>query len=263
MPNINLFPIPTFTGIEPYHFLYDNLPISTIAIREDVISDAVDRNTEILNFSAGSRLDLTARLNQSLTANGNLIASEVDNTLHNIGHHTDGSYNSIDYVRMELSERQKLNLIQNEANKLTIEFESISNAVYFPNGNIKFNNSNSLEWIVTSPNNITAELKFPIEAAHQHYYAVTPTSTYLVPDYRNYTTGLSKPIIENSLRVFINGVQIYSDIENYRPSYEPNTTNTWVSNKFTVNVDLIGFYLEYALSPYDVIKIDFDVSLIP
>ena len=85
MPNINLFQIPTFTGIEPYHFLYDNLPISTIAIREDIISDAVDRNTEILNFSAGSRLDLAARLNQSLTDNGNLIISEVDNALHNIG----------------------------------------------------------------------------------------------------------------------------------------------------------------------------------
>jgi hypothetical protein len=50
MPNINTIPIPTFTGIEPYHFLFDNLPISAIASREEMISDATDLNTEILNI---------------------------------------------------------------------------------------------------------------------------------------------------------------------------------------------------------------------
>jgi hypothetical protein len=262
MPNINTIPIPTFTGIEPYHFLFDNLPISAIASREEMISDATDLNTEILNFSAGSRIDLAARLNQSLTANGNLITSEVDNALHNIGHHTDGSYNGVDYVRMELSERQKLSLIQGEANYLSFEVETISNAVFFPSGILKLNNSDSLEWIVTGPNNITAELKFPKESAHRHYYGVTPSSKYLIPDYTNFTTGLSKPIVEGSLRVQINGVQIYSDTSNYRPSYDPNNFSTWVSNSFTVENDLIGFYLDMPLSPYDKIKIDFDVYLI-
>lgn len=263
MPNINTIPIPTFTGIEPYHFLFDNLPISAIANREQMISDATDQNTLILDFAAGSRIDLAARLNQSLTANGNLITSEVDTTLHNIGYHTDGSYNDVDYVRMELAERQKLSLIQEEANNLTFEVETISNAIFFPSGNLKLNNSQTLEWIVTGPNNITAELKFPTEAAHEHYYGVTPSSKYLIPDYTSFTTGLSSPIIDGSLRVYINGVQIYSDISNYRPSYDPNGIATWTSNTFTVDNDLISFYLDSALSPYDVIKINFNLALVP
>ena len=262
MPNINTIPIPTFTGIEPYHFLYDNLPLEAISIREEVINDAVDQNTQILNFAAGTRIDLAARLNQSLTLNGNLITSEVDDSLHNIGYHTDGSYLGIDYVRMLLSERQKLSLVEDEANKLTLEVQTISNAVYFPSGNITLDSSNTLEWIVTAPNHLTAELKFPTDAIHRHYYGITPASKYLIPDYKNFTTGLSMPIMENSLRVYINGVQIYSDAFNFRPSYDPNSNGTWVSNKFTMDYDLIGFSLDKAISPYDLIKIDFDISLV-
>lgn len=262
MPNINLFPIPTYTGIEPYHFLYDNLPIQAINVREEIISDLVDQNTQIINFAAGSRVNFAARLDQSLNDDGSLKTVEIDNALHNIGYHMDGSYLGIDYVRMELAERQKLDLIQNEANKLTLEVETISNTVYFPDGNINLVHSNSLEWIVLAPNSITAELKFPKEAAHEHYYGVTPTPKYLIPDYQSFTTGLSKPIIDGSLRVFINGVQIYSDIFNFRPSFNPNTETTWVSNKYNMDLDLIGFYLDKPISPYDVIKIDFDVALI-
>ena len=263
MPNINTIPIPTFTGIEPYHFLFDNLPISAISVREDIINNAVDQNTFSINVACGSRASLGARLDQSLNPDGTLKTSEVNATLHNIGYHEDGSYLGTDYVRMELSERQKLGLIQDEANKLTLEFQTISNVIFFPDGNIKFENSDSVEWIVSGPNNVTAQLKFPREAAHQHYYGVTPSPKYLIPDYKNYTTGLSKPIGQGSLRVFINGVQIYSDITSNYPSYDPNNIKTWKSNYFTVENDGIGFSLNLALTAFDIIKIDFDVPLMP
>jgi hypothetical protein len=263
MPNINTIPIPTFTGIEPYHFLFDNLPISAIAVREEMINNAVELNSFAINSACGSRATLALRLEQSLNSDGTLKTNEVDATLHNIGYHEDGSYLGVDYVRMLLSERQKLDLIQDEANKLTVEFQTISNAIFFPDGNIKFENSESLEWIVSSPNHVTAQLKFPREAAHQHFYGVTPAPKYLIPDYKNFTTGLSKPIAKDSLRVFLNGVQIYSDISVNYPSYDPNTVKTWYPNYFTVENDGIGFYLNAALTAFDVIKIDFDIPLMP
>lgn len=264
MPNINKINVPSYEAIQPYHYIYDNLPIAALILRQDVLNNAVDFNTSVLENSIGSRVDLAARLNQSLDSYGDLKTSAVNNSLHNIGSHEDGNYDGIDYVRMQLSERQKLSQVQDGANffALQINVPAISNGVYFNNGILELNDSDSLKWRFSEPNNLTADLQFPIESAHQHYYGITPTPALLTPDYKNYTTGLSKPIMKNTLRVFINGVQIFSDFDVLVPPYNPNLkTLDWKKNKFTLNDDLITFKLLHSITENDIIKIDFDVSL--
>ena len=116
MPNINKINVPTYEAIQPYHYIYDNLPIAALILRQNVLNDAVDFNTNVLENSIGSRVDLSARLDQSLDSNGDLKTSAVDITLHNIGSHSDGIYDGISYVRMNIDERQKLAQIEDGAN---------------------------------------------------------------------------------------------------------------------------------------------------
>ena len=263
MPNINNINVPTYEAIQPYHYIYDNLPIAGLILRQNVLNDAVDFNTSVLENSIGSRVDLSARLNQSLDSNGDLKTSAVDITLHNIGSHSDGFYEGISYVRMKIDERQKLAQIQDGANffALQVNVPSISNGIYFGSGVLELNDSDSLKWRFSSPNQLTADLQFPLESAHQHFYGVTPSHSYLTPDYKTYTTGLSKPIMNDTLRVFINGVQIFSDYEVFVPAANPNANHNWKKNKFELDVDLITFKLLHSLTEYDIMKIDFDVSI--
>lgn len=263
MPNINNFPVPSYEALQPYHYIYDNLPIAALVKRQEILSDSVDFNTNVLENSIGSRVNLAARLNQSLTDNGDLKTSAVDFTFHNIGFHEDGSYDGVNYVRMKLDERQKLAQIKDGANylSLNINIPAISNGVFFDDGVLQLNDSPSLKWRFEQPNNLTADLNYPLESAHIHYYGVTPKSAFLNTDYKNYTTNLSKPIMNNTLRVFINGVQIFSDFEVFVPPANPNSNDKWHKNKFTLNNDLISFQLLNSLSQFDIIKIDFDVSL--
>ena len=263
MPNINNIPVPSYEALQPYHYIYDNLPLAALIKRQEIISDSVDFNTSVLENSIGSRINLAARLDQSLTPNGDLKTTAVDLSLHNIGSHEDGIFGGISYVRMKLDERQKLAQIQDGSNyfSININVPAISNGIFFETGVLQLNDSSSLKWRFEAPNNLTADLNYPLESAHIHYYGVTPKQVYLNPDYKNYSTGLSKPIMNNTLRVFINGVQIFSDFEVFVPSANPNTNDKWHKNKFSLNGDLISFQLLNSLSQYDIIKIDFDVSL--
>jgi hypothetical protein len=263
MPNINNITVPSYEALQPYHYIYDNLPIAALIKRQEVLNDAVDFNTSVLENSIGSRIDLSARLNQSLTNNGDLKPTAVDASLHNIGYHEDGIYNEISYIRMKLDERNKLAQIQEGANylSLNINIPTISNGVFFQTGILELKNSSSLKWRFDAPNNLTADLNYPLESAHIHYYGVTPKPAFLGSDYKNYTTSLSKQIMNNTLRVFINGVQIFSDFEVFVPPANPNANSSWHKNKFSLNNDLISFQLLNSISQYDIIKIDFDVSL--
>jgi len=263
MPNINNIPVPSYEAYQPYHWVYDNLPIAALIKRQDVLNDAVDFNTNILEGAIGSRVDLSARLDQSLTENGDLKTSAVDFSLHNIGYHQDGIYDGVEYVRMQLAERQKLAQITDGANYFAIQINvpAISNGVFFGDGILELNDSDSLKWRFSEPNNLTADLKYPLESAHLHYYAVTPKPANIQSDYRHYTTGIDKPIMNDTLRVYINGVQIFPDFIVHVPPADPNSKADWQKNKFFLNEDLISFRLLNSISPYDIIKIDFDVSL--
>ena len=52
-----------------------------------------------------------------------------------------------------------------------------------------------------------------------------------------------------------------SDYEVFFPAANPNVNHNWKKNKFTLDIDLITFRLLHPLTEYDIIKIDFDVSM--
>ena len=259
MPDIDLIPIPSYQPLQPYYWTYDNMPLEAINQREQIINNAVDANTEILRASIGSTGSLNVRLDQSLLPNGDLRAAKIDEALHNIGSHEDGSYDGVDYVRMTLSEREKLALIANEAKNVTLQVDLISEVVFFDNGPIIFENSSTISFTVNQPNRISADVTVGLQNAHRHFYQITPLSKNLTNDYINFITGLNVPYTQGSLRVYVNGTRLFSDISIYYAP--PVPTRIWLENKFTETVDGIGFYFDNQIKADDVIRIDFDLPL--
>jgi|LakMenE01Jun11ns_1017448.scaffolds.fasta_scaffold9957271_6 hypothetical protein len=260
MPDISIISVPSYQPLQPYYYQVDNLPINALVQRDDIINSAVDTNTAILESAIGNTGTLAARLDQSLEQNGNLKSNKINEALHNIGAHEDGMYNGTDYVRMELSERQKLELISDEATNLTIQVDQISKTVFFNNGPIVFKNSTTISFNVTEPNIISAEVAVGLQNAHRHFYGVEPPSANLSPDYTNYITGLNVPFEVGSLRVYINGVRIYNDGSLiYVPT--PLATNSYQLNGYIENDLRTGFTLDNAITSIDIIRIDFDLPL--
>jgi hypothetical protein len=130
MPDLNALPVPQYNSAQPYHWEYDNLPLKTLANRDELINGVVDTHSEILRNCAGTVGTLANRLNQSVEEDGNLKTTAVDDTSHNIAKHEDGSktvsgselsdYNNLGYigvvnpvpfVRMLEAERDKLSLV--------------------------------------------------------------------------------------------------------------------------------------------------------
>ncbi len=259
MPDIDLIPIPSYQPLQPYYWTYDNLPLEAINQREQIINNAVDTNSEILRASIGSAGSLNVRLDQSLLPNGDLRTDKINQALHNIGAHEDGQYDGVDYVRMTLSEREKLALIASEAKNITLQVDLISEVVFFSDGPVIFENSSTISFTVAQPNRISADVTVGLQNAHRHFYGIAPQSTALTPDYINYITGLNVSYTQGSLRVYINGTRIYSDTEVYYAPAIP--TRSWTVNKFTETTNGLGFYLSYAIKSDDIIRIDFDLPL--
>ena len=215
MPDISIIAVPSYQPLQPYFYQVDNLPINALVQRDEIINSAVDTNTSILESAIGTAGTLAARLDQSLEPNGNLKTTKINEALHNIGSHADGSYDGLDYVRMLLSEREKLALISDEATNVTIQVDQISQVAFFNSGSVVF---------------------------------------------KNYITGLNVPYEIGSLRVYINGVRIYSDGSLiYVPT--PLATSSYKLNGYTENDSRTGFVLDNAITANDIIRIDFDLPL--
>lgn len=260
MPQIDLIPVPLYDVLQPYHADYDNLPLRALMTRTQLVNFAVDINSQILRDAIGTAGTLSARLNQSIESSGNLKKQAVDDVLHSIGAHTDGVYAGTNYVRMKLSERDKLALIANEATNMELHFQILSNVVVFEQGPVKFEPSESISWSLTAPNRIRAELVFPLNSAHRHYYNVKPAAAQGPPDHKTYKTGISTPFSAGSLRVFINGVKMADDEEIYHPGNL--VSDPWKLNKFTPDADRKGFSLLNAITADDAIRIEFDIPLL-
>lgn len=265
MPNIDLISVPKYQASQPYHFSYDNLPLDALVQREDLINSAVDINSEILRQTIGTAGSLAARLNQSLEDNGDLKVSAVNNTMHNIGYHTDGAYDGVDYVRMLLSERQKLALVDDNATSLSFGVQEPSNITYISEGTVTVVPSTTIEWTLLPEQKLRADVTVGLTNAHMHYDNITPISLNPSPDYINYLTGLPTAFTEDSLKVYINGVRIFSDATIYVPTTDP--LSSWQLNSFTPIDDplssnyLKGFSLLNAITASDTIRIDFEVPL--
>lgn len=258
MPNIDSINPVLYTGDMPYHVDYDNLPLIRILARQDLINLAVDQYTAILKDAIGSAGSLSNRLSQSIHDNGDLKTVAINDALHNIGYHSDGQYSGIEYVRMKLDERNKLETIEEDANLLKLQVDN--NLI--DNGTVQLIDSDTVTWVYESSNKIKAEFAFPTSAAHQHYSGLTPVhSNIITPDYKNYkSTSLSTPYIDGSLKVYINGIRIFSDIDVYVYS-SGSPSGTWYATKFTPNYSAGTFVLSRTIASSDVIKIDFDISL--
>lgn len=284
MPDLNSLPVPNYAAGQPYHYEYDNLPLNTLAARDELINNAVDKMNSILQDTAGTQGTLANRLNQSIDADGDLRASAIDEALHNIAEHSDGSKtvsgaellvyqqlgigsggagypsisNPVPFVRMLEAERDKLALIADEATNLAIDVVTPSLTYSFgvtgmPQLNLV--DSTTIEWNYAGSNNIRADLKLSSSFAHRHYYDIEPpTANYLNFD----VNSVSTPYIEGSLRVYINGVRL-SSVDSV---YVPNSTHTAYSlNKFSPSHTTGEFTLDNAISASDIIRVDFDVAV--
>lgn len=282
MPDLNQLIVPQYSADQPYHWEYDNLPLKVLADRDDLINSEVNIHGNILRESSGSQGTLANRLNQSINEDGSLNADAIDEALHNIAEHTDGSktvtndelddyialgfpslINPVDFVRMLEAERAKLALIADEATNITISCETISNIVLFEDGPIELVQSDSIQWEVESPNKIKAILAVSTDFAHRHYYDITPvmepTDDTIPVLYKLYkVTSVSTPYIEDSLRVYINGIRINPTYDVYYPS---NPISSWQLNKFVADHENGLFTLENPITEDDIIQIDFDLSL--
>ena len=264
MPQINSIPEVTYEANQPYHYLYDNLPLQNILTRIGLVNIQVDANTDIIRGSCGTAGSLSNRLDVALKDSRDIKAGAVDKSLHNIGHHSDGTGpDGMNYVRMTSEERSKLSEIANGSNKLEIEIEdtlpTIGNLVPFLNGTLRIRNSPTIFFDFEAPDILKAHSIFPPDAAHRHQYDVIPA--YDIPSDPTYkifkTTSINTPFEEDSLRVYVNGFRLTGmgvDVPDYS---DPNAP--WIPTYVKSQDHMTGaFELNRELTNYDVIRIDFD-----
>lgn len=255
MPEISLIPQVLYTGNQPYHVHFDNLPLKNILARIDLVNAQVDINAGILRGSAGTVGNLANRLSVSIEQNGDLVVEAVDNALHNIAYHTDGEKDGIEYVRMTQDERDKLSLIESEANALNIEFELISTTSLFTTGTCRFIETDTVSYEFESPDKIKINTVFPAAAAHQHYYDVTPIhSIPSGPNYTDFETATS--FVDGSLVVYVNGIRLSSTDSIRVPDADDVDTWTLTTVDF-LDADAGEFSLNRALNSNDIIRIDY------
>lgn len=269
MPDISKITEVLYDGNQPYHVHYDNLPLKNILTRIDLVNAQVDINTDILRGCAGSVGTLSNRLSASIEENGKLKSSSVDESLHNIGYHSDGIYDGVEYVRMTKLERDKLQLIQSESNKIELEIEdSISSDtqvdhVVIYNGYVRLKSSDTIAFQFIAPDTIKAHSKFTLEAAHIHHNEVEPS--YVIPgqpDYQNFkTTSLNTAFREGSLKVYINGFKINSKYSTKILSGDlnPMVSENWIDIQISYQSPNEGLFgLSSPITSSDKILIDFE-----
>ncbi len=299
MPDLTKISVPKHQANQPYHWKYDNLPLEALERRDEVINNAVDEQSQILNDAAGTQNNLAVRLDQSIDEDGNLKSEAVDESLHNIAKHIDGVatvdseeldyYNStlgyaevanpVPFVRMLESERDKLSLMPSDATSLALEFCSDisctpSNIVLFNEGTLQFQSSSFITWEINNPapgeegvRSVKPVLNTSLQFAHRHYYDIGPA---LIDETTNEydASGTSVPYIEGSLRVYINGTKLSSEYEVFYPKNPADSS--WTSsesmikggsNKFTPDHESGTFTLLNSITEDDIIRVDFDIAL--
>jgi len=295
MPDLDKLPVPQYAPEQPYHYDYDNLPLKTLAERDVLISNAVDKIDGILADAAGSTASLADRLDVSLNADGTISVATIDDTNHNIAKHED-AYNStavgagtttvgvselaayqalgfpsltstVSFVRMLDAERNKLANIQPDATQLTVEFPGATPAIFgYTNPTLTVADSGTIAW-AWDGTSISAGVVGSFTNPHRHYYNLQPYNPSV--DYQTYyTNNVSTAFMTDSLRVFVNGVRLPQyDALNTVYAYIPSSTfsggqpASWTQNYFTPDPVNGAFSLYTPISSGDTITIDFDEDL--
>lgn len=282
MVDLSKLPTPEYNPLNPYHWSYDNIPIKQLAERDVLINNELENVSEIIRSGAGTQGNIANRINQSIDEDGNLLSTSIDDALHNIAEHADGSktedastisfinttlgfasvINPVSYVRMLDVERSKLNLIAEEATNIDFSVVTPSSTITVTEGTISLEPSDNIYWDLSGPAgpNLPYVLKPVLGVGtsyfHNHFYNVEP----ITANYTDFTVNsMATPYIEDSLRVFINGVKLNDTDVIYVPTSDP--TDPWVQNKFTPDHTNGSFTLDVAITSSDIIRIDFDISL--
>lgn len=259
MPRIELIDPILFSPDDPIHWEIDNLPLKNIYERQNLINLALDNVIEEMRNAIGDQGSLANRLNQSINADGSLKTESINEALHSIEDHEDTD----DFVRMTKEQSDKLDQIAEEATNLTLlVYTDGSSSVEFDAGTLKISASDSVTPTIVSPNILKFDLAFPVEAAHRHFYSLTPVhSSIVTPDYTNYKVNSSSSVfVDESLRIYVNGVRIFEDDDVYIPG--ALIDDPWTLLSYTSNYSSGTFELSTAISEDDIIKIDFDISFV-
>lgn len=255
MPQIDLIPEVYYDPLDPYHWLFDNLPLKNIIGRISLVNDTVDICYDILRGSVGTQGTLANRLSQSINPDGTLRVEAVDASLHDIGAHADGPHGGVEYVRMKKAESDKLALVSDGATDVKLQFDVSPNPILLGSGTVEFQNSVGITWSVSGGNKVKANMSFPAAAAHTHAYDVLPVDS---GDHKAFTTTSgSTAFIAGSLRVYVNGMRLTS-VSTYVP-LGISRTLTLLSVSSTVAANGT-FSLSAAITTADIIRIDFDRS---
>lgn len=259
MPRIELIPEVLYQPNDPYHWEIDNLPLKNIITRQNLINLALDDVLEEMRDAIGTAGSVANRLNQSIEQDGSLKATAIDTALHNIEDHTDGSA----FVRMSTAQSAKVDLVADEATDLALRINSDgSSLLTFDSGTVKIEPSSTITPSIEAPDILKFHMTFPASAAHQHNYGKTPVHVNLVtPDYINYkVNSVASVYIDESLRIVINGVRIFEDDSVYIPG--PLVDDPWTLIAFTSDSTSGTFELSTAITDDDIIKVDYDISLV-
>lgn len=262
MPQIDSIPEVLYQPNQPYHYIYDNLPLRNILMRIGLVNSQVDTTAGLLRGLAGTSGSPADRVGVSVNPDGSLKASAVDDAGHNIGRHEDGlGADGVRYVRMTEGERAKLEGVQAESNRLLVEVEdqspTIGSRVTITDGTLRLRGSSTIFFDFEAPDIVRAHSAFDPRAAHRHNYGLEPVHQNLLsPDRTNYrTTSYSTPYAAGSLRVYVNGVRLFRTGVPVPNASGASFTSTYVSSESGPGGI---FSLNRALSSNDVIRIDFD-----
>lgn len=257
MPRIELVSPVYYSPDDPYHYLYDNLPLKNIFTRQLLINLAVDNLIEQMTDAVGTQNTVANRLNQSIDADGSLKAQAIDDANHSIEAHAD----TANYVRMSKAQSDKLTGIAAGATNVSVEIQRDDegdDVVAFTSGVVRFVPSSTVSLSVDGQNHVSMNLGFPVESAHKHYYDQTPVhETPLTPDYLHYkVSSLATPFIQGSLRVYVNGMRLSATDD----IYVPNDNNVWTLLHYTPDYAHGRFVLSAAVTASDVVRVDYDTS---
>lgn len=262
MPQIDLITPVYYNAEDPYHYLYDNLPLKNIITRQVLINLALDNVIEQMTDAVGTQNTVANRLNQSINADGSLKKSAVDAVNHTMDDHTDTD----NYVRMTKAQSDKLDVIADGATNFGIQvLDDQGWNLTFNQNTLVLEPSETITFHISTPHDasvahVSMNTAFPALAVHRHYYDQIPVhENALTPDHIHYkVNSMATPYIDGSLRVYINGVRISQHVS----VYVPGDNNVWTLIQFTSDYSNGRFYLSSAISNTDIIIIDYDTSYV-
>jgi hypothetical protein len=289
MPYLDSFQQVKYDPSWPYHYLYDNIPIQNLLTIQQIINDAVDYNTYLLESAVGTAGTLDARLSTSLDDNGNLIPSSVDTALADSTVIAD-IQDQITTISEETTPGATALWISVAPGTPPVIEATIPPDITTP-GYLQIQDSETITWSLTSgnpgtsdpeyigysgysgyvyPTVLKAQMALPLQPLMiKHYYGIAPVK--LVDNLTGslfQATSIATEYISGSLRVYINGIRIFSDVGVYVPSnyhgisgYSGYNDDVWYLTSFT-EASATTFQLNRTINPnIDTIRIDFDFDL--